>query len=77
MLLTCIFATHAQTHTHTHTHRIKSSLKKLSWKRIHFWFGKFPTVEDLLDHFESKPVIGGESGASVDTRYLPSNIYAL
>ena len=60
---------HKHTHTHTHTHRIKSSLKKLSWKRIHFWFGKFPTVEDLLDHFESKPVIGGESGASVDTRY--------
>ena len=27
-----------------------------------FGFGKFQTVSELLEHFESKPVIGGESG---------------
>ena len=31
-------------------------------KEFSFGFGKFSTVSELLEHFESKPVIGGESG---------------
>ena len=27
-----------------------------------FGFGKFSTVQELINHFESKPVIGGDSG---------------
>ena len=30
-----------------------------------FGFGKFSTVQELLSHFESKPVIGGDSGKPV------------
>ena len=29
---------------------------------LSFGFGKFTTVQELLEHFDSKPVIGGESG---------------
>ena len=31
-------------------------------KEFSFGFGKFSSVSELLDHFDSKPVIGGESG---------------
>ena len=58
---------HIPTHTPTpHTHRAKNSVKHfpVRWdgKEFSFGFGKFSTVMDLLEHFESKPVIGGESG---------------
>ena len=62
------------THPHTHPHpsnRTENSVKLLyvRWngEESSFGVGKFSTVEDLLDHFESKPVIGGESGTSGDT----------
>jgi len=46
--------------------RAKNSVKHfpVRWdgKEFSFGFGKFATVMDLLEHFESKPVIGGESG---------------
>ena len=62
------------THTHTHPHpsnRTENSVKHFTarWngEESSFGIGKFSTVEDLLDHFESKPVIGGESSTSGDT----------
>ena len=61
--------THPHTHMHTHTHTHTSHL-------LFYSFGKFSTVEDLRDHFESKLVIGEESGTSVDTRwYLVISMY--
>lgn len=46
--------------------RAKNSVKHfpVRWegKEFSFGFGKFQTVPELLEHFESKPVIGGESG---------------
>ena len=46
--------------------RAKNSVKHfpVRWdgREFGFGFGKFATVSELLEHFESKPVIGGESG---------------
>lgn len=46
--------------------RAKNSVKHfpVRWggSEFTFGFGKFQTVCELLEHFESKPVIGGESG---------------
>ena len=66
--------THARhTHTDTHTHTgPKNSVEHfpVRWNGIEFGFsfGKLSTIEDLLDDFESKPVIVGESGKSGDTK---------
>ena len=65
-------------HNTQHTsHRAEHSNTFLSggMEEFSFRFGKFLTIEDLLDCFESKLVIGGEFGMSVDTRwylYYPS-----
>ena len=61
--------THTHTHTHTHpSHRTENSVEhfpvRCDGKESDFDFGKLSDVEDLRDHFESKPVIGGESGMS-------------
>ena len=52
-------------HVHTHTH--KHFPVRWNGKEFSFGVGKFSTVKDLIDHFESKPVVGGESGTSGDT----------
>lgn len=46
--------------------RAKNSVKHfpVRWNgtEFSFGFGRFSTVQELIEHFESKPVIGGESG---------------
>lgn len=46
--------------------RAKNSVKHfpVRWngQEFTFGFGRFPTVGELVEHFASKPVIGGESG---------------
>ena len=74
-ILMYITLTHPHTHPHTtHPHpsnRTENSVKlfyvRWNGEESSFGVGKFSTVEDLLDHFESKPGIGGESGTSGDT----------
>ena len=71
LLYTTLTPIHPHTYTLTHSsYRAKNSVKQFSvrWngKESSFGVGKFSTIEDLLDHFESKPVIGGESGMSGD-----------
>ena len=60
--------TYIHTHTHTHTHRAKNSIKHfpIRWngREFGFSFDKYLIVEDFIDHSESKPVVGGESGTS-------------
>ena len=62
--------THAHMHTYTHTHltglrtQLNTFLSGGMEKNSVSVFAKFSTVEDLIDHSESKPVIGGESGTS-------------
>ena len=50
-------------------HRSKDSVKHfpLRWdgKFFIFGFGKFASVQELTKHFESKPVIGGDSGKHI------------
>ena len=62
----------SQMHNTQHTsHRAEHSNTFLSggMEEFIFRFGKFLTIEDLLDCFESKLVIGREFGTSVDTRW--------
>ena len=62
----------SQMHNTQHTsHRAEHSNTFLSggMEEFIFRFGKFLTIEDHLDCFESKLVIGGEFGTSVDTRW--------
>ena len=54
-------------------HRAKNSVEhfpvRYDGQEFSFGFGRFSSVSELLEHFEHKPVIGGESGVceSVDT----------
>ena len=54
--------------------RAKNSVKHfpVRWNgtEFSFGFGRFSTVQELIEHFESKPVIGGESGISTCNSYL-------
>lgn len=47
-------------------YRAKNSVKHfpVRWngQEFTFGFGRFPTVGELVEHFASRPVIGGESG---------------
>jgi hypothetical protein len=56
--------------------RAKNSVKHfpVRWggSEFTFGFGKFQTVCELLEHFESKPVIGGESGNHFHNIHLTS-----
>ena len=61
--------THAHMHTYTHTHltglrtQLNTFLSGGMEKNSVSVFAKFSTVEDLIDHSESKPVIGEESSS--------------
>ena len=49
--------------------RAKNSVKhfpvKWDGQEFSFGFGRFSTVDQLVEHFASKPVIGGESGEPI------------
>lgn len=53
--------------------RSKDAVKHfpVRWDGNHFLFGfaKFTNVEELISHFENKPVIGGDSG-KYNIRYI-------
>ena len=61
--------------------RAKNSVKHfpVRWegKEFSFGFGKFQTVAELLEHFESKPVIGGESGTTCTVMYMYTGLALL
>ena len=48
---------------------------------FHFGFGRFTSVEELKEHFASRPVIGGESGMTslccTSKAYIESFVYTV
>ena len=51
--------THAHTHTHIHTH--KHFPVRWNGKEFSFGSGKFSTIMNLLDHFESELGTSGDA----------------
>ena len=67
MFLICKhFTFYVLDHLHHARVRAKNSVKHypVRWdgNEFHFGFGRFTSVEELREHFASRPVIGGESG---------------
>ena len=59
--------------------RAKNAVKHFNvhWngREFCFGFGKFASVEQLLEHFDGKPVIGGEGGVLTTLKYpYPHNV---